>query len=165
MDPARAICYDEVVYPEPHIYNPARFLDKDGRLDPSVKAPEARVFGSGRRYWCLCYSLTISCLNLPYRRICPGRHLAIRILCFTIARVLAAFDILPPVDGDGNPRIPEARFHKSMTRLVCNFRNGSTLTGCCIRRHTMPFECIVKPRSGKAVMLIRDAAAEFFGEN
>lgn len=117
-----AICYDEVVYPEPHTYNPARFLDKDGRLDPSVKAPEARVFGSGRR-------------------ICPGRHLGIRILCFTIARILAAFDILPPVDGDGRPRIPEARYHKSMIR------------------HTMPFECIVKPRSEKALMLIRDAVA------
>ena len=49
----RAICYDESVYPEPHTYNPARFLDKNGRIDPSVKAPEARVFGSGRRCGCL----------------------------------------------------------------------------------------------------------------
>jgi len=47
-----AICYDESVYPEPHTYNPARFLDKHGSIDPSVKAPEARIFGSGRRCGC-----------------------------------------------------------------------------------------------------------------
>ena len=45
----RAICYEESVYPEPHAYNPARFLTKDGKIDPSVKAPETRIFGSGRR--------------------------------------------------------------------------------------------------------------------
>ena len=48
----RAICYDETVYPDPHTYDPTRFLDKDGKLDPSVKDPEVRVFGSGRRYEC-----------------------------------------------------------------------------------------------------------------
>ena len=46
----RAICYDESVYPEPHTYDPTRFLDKDGKIDQSVKAPETRIFGSGRRY-------------------------------------------------------------------------------------------------------------------
>ena len=45
----RAICYDEVVYPAPQIYDPERFL-KDGVLDSSVKDPEDRIFGSGRRY-------------------------------------------------------------------------------------------------------------------
>jgi len=45
----RAICYDETVYPAPHTYDPERFL-KDGKLDPSVKNPEDRVFGTGRRY-------------------------------------------------------------------------------------------------------------------
>jgi len=44
----RAICYDETVYPAPHTYDPERFL-KDGKLDPSVKDPEDRVFGAGRR--------------------------------------------------------------------------------------------------------------------
>jgi hypothetical protein len=50
VENCRAICYDEVTYPEPHTYNPARFLDENGRIDPFVKDPEARVFGSGRRY-------------------------------------------------------------------------------------------------------------------
>lgn len=52
MNHVRAICYDESVYPEPYIYNPARFLNKDGKIDSSVKAPETRIFGSGRRYEC-----------------------------------------------------------------------------------------------------------------
>ena len=38
------------MYPEPHTFNPARFLDKDGRIDPSVEDPETRVFGSDRRF-------------------------------------------------------------------------------------------------------------------
>jgi len=45
----RAICYDEKVYPSPDTYDPERFL-KDGKLDPSVKDPEDRIFGTGRRY-------------------------------------------------------------------------------------------------------------------
>ena len=45
----RAVCYDETVYPKPHTYDPERFL-KDGKLDRSVKDPEDRIFGSGRRY-------------------------------------------------------------------------------------------------------------------
>jgi len=45
----RAIFYDETVYPAPHRYDPERF-SKDGKLDRSVKDPEDRVFGTGRRY-------------------------------------------------------------------------------------------------------------------
>ena len=45
----RAICYDEAIYPAPQTYDPERFL-KDGMLDSSVKDPEDRIFGSGRRY-------------------------------------------------------------------------------------------------------------------
>lgn len=50
MSYVRAICYDESVYPEPYKYDPARFLTEDGKINPSVKAPETRIFGSGRRY-------------------------------------------------------------------------------------------------------------------
>ena len=45
----RGICYDDEVYPQPTLFDPERFL-KDGKLDPSVKSPEDRVFGAGRRY-------------------------------------------------------------------------------------------------------------------
>jgi cytochrome P450 len=111
----RAICYDESVYPEPHTYDPTRFLDKDGKIDQSVKAPEARIFGSGRRYE-LPRGVS-SRLNTPLEyRICPGRHFAIRMLCLTVARILSVFDILPPVDNDGRPRIPEAKYQNTIVR-------------------------------------------------
>jgi cytochrome P450 len=42
----RAMLYDESVYPEPHIFNPDRWL-KDGELDPDVPYP-AVAFGFGR---------------------------------------------------------------------------------------------------------------------
>ena len=44
-----AMFHDESVYPAPYQYDPERYL-KDGKLDPSVKDPEERVFGSSRRY-------------------------------------------------------------------------------------------------------------------
>ena len=37
-------------------------------------------------------------------------------LHFTVARVLATFDILPPVDDAGRPMIPEAKYQKGMVR-------------------------------------------------
>lgn len=49
VDGARAICHDEAVYPDPHTYDPTRFLDKGGQIDSSITAPESRIFGSGRR--------------------------------------------------------------------------------------------------------------------
>ena len=111
----RAICYDEVTYPDPQTYNPSRFLDENGRIDPSVKDPEARVFGSGRRCGAsVCVAVAV-CLN-SFNRICPGRHVALRMLYLTVARVLATFDILPPVDKDGCPRIPEARYNETLVR-------------------------------------------------
>lgn len=45
---SRAVLHNESTYPEPHMFNPERYL-KDGKLDPSVADPEARIFGSGRR--------------------------------------------------------------------------------------------------------------------
>lgn len=45
----RAVSHDELAYPNPHVFNPGRFL-KDGQLNPDVKDPEQLVFGYGRRY-------------------------------------------------------------------------------------------------------------------
>ena len=39
---------DETIYPAPETFDPERYL-KDGKLDPSVRDPEERVFGAGRR--------------------------------------------------------------------------------------------------------------------
>lgn len=45
----RAMLHDEKAYPNPHSFNPERFLTKDGQLDPDVKPPESAAFGFGRR--------------------------------------------------------------------------------------------------------------------
>ena len=49
--PGRAMFRDASVYPDPHVFNPDRFL-KDGQINPNVKDPEeAGGFGWGRRYF------------------------------------------------------------------------------------------------------------------
>ena len=62
------------------------------------------------------YDTLTNWLNISCDRICPGRHLALRLLYLTIARILTTFDILPPVDEDGRLRIPEARFDRGLLR-------------------------------------------------
>lgn len=90
-----AILHDPLVYPDPHIFNPERFL-KDGELDRSVRDPEDRVFGSSRR-------------------ICPGKHFANRALFLRVATVLAAFDIEPGVNEKGEVA-SEVKFHEKIVR-------------------------------------------------
>lgn len=51
-------------------------------------------------------------------RICPGRFFAIKVVFISIARVLAAFDILPPVDEKGEPRMLQAEFTKDLVSYV-----------------------------------------------
>jgi len=93
-----------------------RFL-KDGQIDPNVKDPEKLIFGWGRR-------------------ICPGRHFALRFLFLTIARTLAVFDISACLDEDGNPIVPDG---KSTHALVS---------------HPLPFRSDIKPRSNHVLSLI-----------
>jgi cytochrome P450 len=76
-----AVFHDPVMYPEPHVFIPERFL-KDGKLDPSVRNPDDRVFGSARR-------------------ICPGKYFANRTIFLRVATILATFDIEPGVNEDG----------------------------------------------------------------
>lgn len=90
-----AIFQDPAVYPEPHVFNPERFL-KDGKLDRSVKDPEDRVFGSSRR-------------------ICPGKHFASRAIFLRFATILATFDIEPGVNDKGEVE-SEIKFHESVVR-------------------------------------------------
>jgi cytochrome P450 len=41
--------HDDNEYVEPEKFNPDRFLDKDGQLNPSVLDPARMAFGFGRR--------------------------------------------------------------------------------------------------------------------
>ena len=101
--------HDESIYPSSQTYDPERYL-KDGKLDPYVKDPEERVFGSGRRCelcdtcvlvpsWYTIFALTVlrTCAWLSADRICPGRYFAIRMIFLNIACILTLFDIEAPI--------------------------------------------------------------------
>ncbi|KII84597.1 hypothetical protein PLICRDRAFT_117651 [Plicaturopsis crispa FD-325 SS-3] len=83
-----AMLHDETVYPNPSVFQPERFLDAAGQIDPTVEDPQA-VFGFGRR-------------------ICPGRYLADATIWFTVASILATFDIGNAVNADGSSLQPWA---------------------------------------------------------
>jgi len=116
MDNQWATFRNESVYPNAYAFNPSRFL-KDGQIDPNVLDPEQLLFGRGRR-------------------ICPGRHFALRTIFLTVARTLAIFDISKCLDEDGNPIVPEGKYTKGLIS------------------HPLPFRSDIKPRSSQVLSLI-----------
>ena len=95
MENVWAVFHDPSEYPEPHIFNPERFL-KDRKLDRSVRDPEDRVFGSSRR-------------------ICPGKHFADRALFLRVSTILATFNIEPGVNDKGEVE-SEVKIHDGIVR-------------------------------------------------
>ncbi|THU80027.1 cytochrome P450 [Dendrothele bispora CBS 962.96] len=88
---AWSILHDEETYPDPSVFNPSRFLDKNGRLNTDVMDPALIAFGFGRR-------------------ICPGRHIAIASIWIAIASVLACYNIEKEVDKHGNVIEPSGKW-------------------------------------------------------
>ncbi|KAK7685293.1 hypothetical protein QCA50_011656 [Cerrena zonata] len=90
--------------PEPHKFNPDRFLSSDGTTDPTDY-----IFGFGRR-------------------ICPGRHLAENFIFLVIANILSNFTISSPTkkQPDGLPSPSEAAFASAMISFpepfACNIK-------------------------------------------
>ncbi|KAF9013081.1 cytochrome P450 [Cyathus striatus] len=80
---AWAILNDEDTYPNPSAFNPDRFLDVNGKLNPDVMDSSAAAFGFGRR-------------------VCPGRHVAFASVWLAVASILATYNISKYVDEDGN---------------------------------------------------------------
>jgi len=84
-----AINLNEEYYPNPQLFNPARFLsEKDPRFLPELKGAKSHPaktshssFGWGRR-------------------ICPGAELATNSLFIALSRLIWAFDILPTATYD-----------------------------------------------------------------
>ncbi|KIJ60846.1 hypothetical protein HYDPIDRAFT_31894 [Hydnomerulius pinastri MD-312] len=75
-----AIAHDESKYPDPHTFNPSRFLTPEGKLNDDDMHVD---FGFGRR-------------------ICPGRHVAEASLWAAIVSILAAFNVRKAKDEKGN---------------------------------------------------------------
>ncbi|KAK7043906.1 hypothetical protein VNI00_008072 [Paramarasmius palmivorus] len=119
---AWAMLHDPEVYPEPSVFKPERFLKADGTPNPDAKDPGAFAFGFGRR-------------------ICPGRFLSDTSLFTVITSVLSVYDILPPLDEQGNPIKVEPAW---TTGLV---------------QYPLPFKCRIKPRSKGAEQLIQASAS------
>lgn len=79
-----AINLNEYYYTNPHLFNPARFLDEsDPRFVSELKAKKAHPAKAGHSSfgW--------------GRRICPGAELATNSLFIAISKLIWAFDILP----------------------------------------------------------------------
>jgi cytochrome P450 len=89
---------DEKRYPNPHAFDPSRWLTTSGDLDPNLAEPIA-AFGFGRRF-------------------CPGKHIALSSVWITAASLLAGFSIQKALDDDGVPIQPNMKYHEESIRLV-----------------------------------------------
>ena len=83
------MAHDETRYPDPYAFIPERFINDDGSLKPNDT--EHIAFGFGRR-------------------ICVGRHFADTSIWSVMAKVLAVFKILRPLDEHGVEILVEPRF-------------------------------------------------------
>ncbi|KAJ7221702.1 cytochrome P450 [Mycena pura] len=71
------------------------------------------------------------------RRICPGRHMATSSVWITLTSILAAFDISKAVDDNGEVIEPSYDYFAGLVVMP------------------LPFKCSIKPRSEKAIALIK----------
>ncbi|KIJ65802.1 hypothetical protein HYDPIDRAFT_109823 [Hydnomerulius pinastri MD-312] len=81
-----AIMRDPVTFPNPHEFDPSRFLQDDSELARDVVA---MAYGWGRR-------------------ICPGRYAADASIFIAVSLVLATLNISKPLDEDGREYTPKA---------------------------------------------------------
>ncbi|KAG6901874.1 hypothetical protein C0995_006998 [Termitomyces sp. Mi166 len=127
----RGLLHDPEVYPDPHKFNPERFIvteDKPGETDPRNVC-----FGFGRR---ICPGIVVP--NKPqtsFADLTSGMHLADASVFISCAMSLAVFDISKSVE---NGVIIEP-VHENTEGTIS---------------HPKPYQCSIKPRSKKAVSLI-----------
>jgi hypothetical protein len=91
----RAFLRDEKWYPNPHVFDPSRWLTDSGNLNPNIMEPA--TFGSGRRN-------------------CVGRHMALSTVWIAAASILTAFNIEKAVDNKGVTVEPSMEYEQAMIR-------------------------------------------------
>ncbi|KAI0260510.1 cytochrome P450 [Gloeopeniophorella convolvens] len=130
---------DKNIYAAPSSFNPDRFIGSE--KVPAEKDPLEIVFGFGRR---VCPGgLQHACVRLslfPERR--EGMHLADASVFQMCAMTLAAFDVSNPVDKAG----------AAITFDKVEFTSGTLFS------HPAPFRCTIRPRSERAVDLVKQEA-------
>ena len=89
--------HDDRNYADPHKFRPERFMETDESGKPVALDPALAVFGFGRR-------------------ICPGRHFADASLWLSMASILYTFNILPPLDENGNEVLPKLEYTYSLVK-------------------------------------------------
>ena len=94
---------DSRVYVDPGSFNPDRFLAIDGHvaeMDPG----EVGVFGFGRRCVDTRSGTRVRFIESfsPFSK-CAGQYLAELSTWLGVASILAAFDVSPALDDNGNP--------------------------------------------------------------
>ncbi|KIM55376.1 hypothetical protein SCLCIDRAFT_134879 [Scleroderma citrinum Foug A] len=132
-----AILRDETLYPNPHVFDPERFLpSKIGRSDDGVERrrdPRTYVFGFGRRR-------------------CPGSHLAESSIWLMMVSMIATLDICKKTatatDEKGSTD-PAAGMAEAGSEPEIVFENS-------VFRIPGPFKCSIRPRSDQALRILMD---------
>ncbi|KAF8964419.1 cytochrome P450 [Flammula alnicola] len=126
-----AMTRDPVKYEHPELFNPDRFLDRDGNLNDDDMT---YTFGFGRR----SVQASSSFLNAisHFGIICPDRHMGSATIWLVIAMVLSTFDIQRKKDASGKDMPIEVEYSDGLIS------------------HPLPFECSIIPKSDNARQLI-----------
>ncbi|TFK40528.1 cytochrome P450 [Crucibulum laeve] len=109
---AWALGHNEATYPQPELFNPERFFDKDGKLNSD---DVGFVFGFGRR-------------------ICPGRHMASTTVWLALVSILATFDLKRAKDAAGNEIPISGEYTDGLVSHPLNHECSITLRSEEVRR-------------------------------
>ncbi|KIP12381.1 hypothetical protein PHLGIDRAFT_124262 [Phlebiopsis gigantea 11061_1 CR5-6] len=98
-----AMTRDHTEFPNAHIFDPTRFLTKDGSLNDNASKCWEFSFGAGRR-------------------ICPGRHFALDTMWIAISAMLATFTMEKSLDKYGDVIEPKEDYSVGTICRVLPFK-------------------------------------------
>lgn len=139
-----AINLNERYYPNPHHFNPLRFLPDDVSPASLSYLPKDYVATTPQEKGEAQHPSKDGQSSFGWgRRICPGAGLARNSLFIAVAKLLWAFDILPVREPDGSVR---------------QYDTFAYTEGFNVR--PMPFECVIRVRSERHRAVLEREMAE-----